>query len=560
MSRLVFRATEGTMMTRNREQRSIHDKLQAQQRISRRHLVGGASAMAASLALAGPDVRAARAFGQDAETSILIGTLGEAKTINPFLTDESEGDWRCKMLFDEFVRANPATFALEPGLASEWTIDDLTITFTLQPTATFSDGSDVTAEDVAFTIRGMIAGDTGSSRQSKYLSIAGAQEYADGVAEDVSGLKALDEKTLEITLARPDAPFLYNLRFIFVVPAAALEGKSLTDDPFFQAPIGAGPYVFESWSTGADFVATANPNYWQEGKPAIARFTHRTIADAQSLVLALQSGEIDASNYPNPAAKAELEENPELTILVPPFTSPNGWMFNTANEHLAKPEVRRAIAMALDTEQFAADALLGLGQAGLGPIAPDSWAFDPDLEPIPFDPETAALMIDEAGAFGASIRFLVNQGNVLREDWLTYTQQALQEIGIEVIPEVMEYAALSDRVTVARDYDACGVDFAGVTAEPSELNEQFHSASAGNFMNYANPELDELLTQAKETLDQEAAKPIYADIQRIIMDDVPMHFAWYRPFLHAVHSRFEGYTDSGAYGLFHTLEDWTVTG
>jgi peptide/nickel transport system substrate-binding protein len=134
----------------------------------------------------------------------------------------------------------------------------------------------------------------------------------------------------------------------------------------------------------------------------------------------------------------------------------------------------------------------------------------------------------------------------------------LQEVGIEVIPEVMEYAALSERVTAAKDYDACGVDFVGVTAEPSELYDQFHSGSAGNYMNYANSELDELLTQAKETLDQEEAKPIYAEIQRIIMDDVPMHFAWYRPFLHAVHSRFTGYTDSAAYGLFHTLEDWTV--
>jgi peptide/nickel transport system substrate-binding protein len=549
-------------MTRLRDRASIrNNKLFTQNGISRRHLIGGASAMAASLALVGPGARPARAFRQDAETSIIIGTLGEATTINPFLiANESEGDWRCKMMFDEFVRANPATYALEPGLASEWTIDDLTITFTLQPNAKFSDGSDVTADDVAFTIKGFIAKETGSPRQTKYLSIAGAQEYADGAADDVSGIKVLDPKTLEVTLAKPDAPFLYNLRFIFVVPRAALEGKSLTDDPFFQNPIGAGPYVFESWTTQADFVATANPNYWQEGKPAISRFTHRTIADAQSLVLALLSGEIDASNYPNPAAKAELEENPDLTILVPPFSSPNGWMFNVANEHLAKKEVRRAIAMALNTEQFAADSLLGLSRPGLGPIAPDSWAFDPELEPIPYDPEAARQMIADAGAEGAQIRFMVNQGNVLREDWLTYTQQALQDVGIEVIPEVIEYATLVARVTEAKDYDVTGVDFAGVTAEPSELYEQFHSESPGNYMNYANPELDELLTQVKETLDQEAAIPIYAEIQRIIMDEVPMHYAWYRPFLHAVDNRFTGYTDSAAYGLFHTLEDWTVAG
>lgn len=519
----------------------------------------GGSAAAWALGVPGNRLVSARVSSlQDGEPSILIATLGDASTINPFLTNESEGDWRCKMLFDEVIRANPATYALEPGLASEWAVDDLTITLTIRDNATFSDGADVTADDVAFTLKGHLADSTGSSRQALYLSIDGAQAYADGEADDVSGLEVVDPKTLRVTLAQPDAAFLYNMRFVFVVPMAALDGKNLTDDPFFQAPVGAGPYVFESWTSGSDFIANANPNYWQEGKPAIVRLTHRTIPDSQSIVLALQTGEVDGSNYPNPAAKAELEENANLTILVPPFSSPNGWMFNLENEHLAKKEVRRAIAMALDSETFAADALLGLGGPGLGPIAPDNWAFDPSLEPIPYDPETARQMVLDAGSEGAQIRFCVNQGNVLREDWLIFTQQALQEIGIEVVPEVIDYPTLVSRVTEQGDYDATGVDFAGVTAEPSQLYEQFHSDSAGNFMNYSNPELDALLTEARATLDQEAAKPIYAEIQRVIMDDVPMHYAWYRPFLHAIDKRFEGYTDSAAYGLFHTLEDWTV--
>jgi len=526
-------------------------------RLTRRRLVGGAAATAAGLALTGPRLER-RAAAQE-EPTIIIGTLGEAKTINPFLSDESEGDWRCKMLFDEFVRANPATYAPEPGLAAEWTIDNLTFTFKIQPNAKFSDGTDVTADDVAFTIKGHLAQSTGSSRQTKYFAIEGAEAYAAGEADDVSGIKVVDPKTLQITLARPDAPFLYNLRFIFVVPKAQLEGKSLTDDPFFQNPVGAGPFVFQKWDVGGDFVATRNPYYWQPGKPALASFTHRTIADANSLVLALQSGDIDASNYPAPTAKEQLEQNSDLVILVPPFASANGWIFNCTHEWLSKKEVRKAIAMALNTEQFAQDSLLGLGQPGNGPIAPDNWAYDKDLQPIPYDVEAAKQLIAEAGMpEGTQIRFMVNQGNVLREDWLTFTQQALKEIGIEVVPEVIEYATLVERVTVEGDYDACGVDFAGVTAEPSELYEQFHTGSMGNFAKYSNPELDALLEQVRQELDLEKAKEIYKEIQAILQDEVPMFFAWYRPFLHVVHRRYTGYVDSAAYGLFHTLEDWTV--
>ena len=536
--------------------------------ISRRGLIGGAAATAAALTLgdasAAPNQRQlARGAHQTAGGTVVIATLGEAASINPFLTNESEGDWRCRMLFDRFVRINPVTYAPEPGLASEWTIDNLTFTFKIQPTAKFSDGTDLTADDVAFTIKGHITPATGSSRQPNYLVIAGAQEFADGTATDVSGIEVIDPKTLNITLAQPDAPFLLNLRYIYVVPKAALDGKNLADDPWFQAPVGAGPFVFEKWDNGGDFVATKNPNFRRAGMPSLDSFTHRVIADSQSIVLAIQSGDVDTSIYPVPTAAEELQSNPDLDVMVPPFNSPNGWMFNVSHEWLAKKEVRQAIAMALDTEQFAADALLGLGKPGIGPIAPDSWAYDTELQPIPYDVEGAKALIAQSGMpEGTEIRFIVNQGNVLREDWLTYTEQALKEIGITVVPEVIEYATLVTRVTEARDYDVCGVDFPGATEDPSELYEQFHTGSPGNYMNYSNPELDALLESARQELDLEVAKGIYKQIQALMMDELPMYFAWYRPFLHVVNkTKFAGYTDSALdEGLYETLEEWTVVG
>lgn len=534
-------------------------------RLSRRQVLGGAMGLGAATLLGGQasassgSVSGTRSRAQ-ASTSILIGTLGEAASINPFQSNESEGDWRCKMLFDEFVRADVKDFSPKPGLAAEWSNDGLLFTFKLQPNAKFTDGTDVTADDVAFTIKGHLAKQTASPRQDKFMTIAGAAEYAAGTAQDVTGIKVVDPKTLNITLSKPDAPFLYNMRYVWVVPAKPLQGKNLSNDPWFNNPVGAGPYQFVSWQRGADFVAKANPNYWQAGKPAISTFTHRVIADAQTLVLALQNHEIDASNYPNPAAKKQLEQVSDLTIMAPPFASPNGWMFNFKNQYLAKKEVRQAISMAINTEQYANDSLLGLGGVGVGPISPESWAFDKTLKPVAYDPAKAKAMIKTAGAEGAKIRFNVNQGNVFREDWLTFTQQALKEVGIEVVPELLEYASLVDRVTKNHDYDVSGVDFCGVTAEPSELADQFRTGAPGNYMGYSNPALDKLLDQARGTIDTKTAKPIYDQIQKIIVDDMPFFFAWYRPFLHAVNKKFTNYTDSAAYGLFQTLEDWKETG
>jgi peptide/nickel transport system substrate-binding protein len=534
---------------------------------TRRRLLGAAGGLGGALLLGGAGVAASGTrSGRDTQEraqdalEIIIGTLGEANTINPFKTSDSEGDWRAIQLFDELVRVDPATYAPKPGIASEFTVDNLTINLKLQPNAMFSDGTDLTADDVAFTIEGHLNPKTASVRASKFLSIAGAQEYVDGKATSVSGIKVVDPKTLTLTLAKPEASILYNLRFVRVVPKAQLDGKDLANDPWFQKPVGAGPFMFESWTTDADFVMTKNPHFWEENKPAITKVTHRVIADAQSLVLSLLNNEIDASNYPSPSGKAELEKNPDLTIVIPPFSSPNGWTFNCRTGPLAKKEVRKAIAMALDNEQFAADSLLGIGKAGIGPIAPDSWAFDKTLKPIPFDVEGAKKLVQDAGVEGSEITFTINQGNIQREDWLTYTQQGLQAIGLKVKAEEIEYATLVDRVTGStHDFGASNGDFAGATADPNDLFDQFHSTGASNYTGFSTPELDGLLEQARTTIDIEKAKPIWAKIQAILMDEVPVDWAWYRPFLHTVNKKWTGYTDSANEGLFYTLKDWTAT-
>ncbi len=221
--------------TSNRRRDRHDDQTPKRFLVTRRGFVGGAAATAAALAVGvSPVSRGSRTAAAQEGPSIIIGTLGEASTINPFLSNDSEADFRVKMLFDDFVHIAPDTYQPGPGLAAEWTLDNLTYIFKIQPNVKFSDGTDLTAADVAFTIKGMLAKATVSPNQTKYMAIAGAREYADGTAPDVSGMTVSDPKTLQITLAQPDAAFLYNLRFIRPVPMAMLDGKNLADDAFFQ--------------------------------------------------------------------------------------------------------------------------------------------------------------------------------------------------------------------------------------------------------------------------------------------------------------------------------------
>ena len=496
--------------------------------------------------------------------SIIIGTLGEANSINPFASNESEGDWRVKLLFDEVVRLDPKTLEPAPGLAKSWKIDGKTFTFTLND-AKFSDGSDLTADDVAFTIKGLLAKATASPRQSYFLAIEGAQDYANGTAQDVSGIKVVDPKTLAITLAQPDASFLGNMRRVSPVPKKLLDGKDLSKtskEPFFQKPVGAGAFTFVSWQVGGDFVVQKNPNYFQPGLPYLDKITHRTIPDAQSLVNALLSGDIDGSLYPSPAGADQLKANKDLTVLVPPFGQPDGWYFNYKNAYLAKKEVRQAVAMALDMEQFAKDSLYGLGKPAIGPIAPSNYAYDKNLKAIPYDLDKAKSLVQQAGAPPDGISFMVNKGNVLREDFLTYTQAQLQKIGWKIKPEVIEYATAVDRVT-RKDFDVAesGMFGSGATIDPGDLYEQFVTGASRNYQGYSNPQMDMLLKQAKQELDIEKQKGLYAQIQEILMADLPTAWEWYRPYLHVVKKKFAGYVDSlDTGGIFSEMEKMYISG
>ena len=496
--------------------------------------------------------------------SIIIGTLGEASGINPIIATQSEDLFRCQQLFDQLVQIDPATLKPAPGIARSWDVSNLTYTFHLQDKAKFSDGSDLTADDVAFTMKAILAKATGSPNQTRLASIQGATEFSAGSAQDVAGIKVVDPKTLAVTLTSADASFLLNMRYVMPVPMTMLQGKDVakgSKDPFFQHPVGAGPFQYVSWTTGGDFVAQRNPNYYNAPMPYLDKFTHRVIADSVSLVNSLLSGGIDGSIYADPSGTAKLKANTNLTVLVPPFGAPDGWQFNFKNPYLAKKEVRQAVAYALDMGQFAKDSLYGLGAAGVGPIAPGSYAFDKSLKPQPYDLEKAKSLLQQAGTPPSGISFVSNQGNVLRQDFLTYTQAQLAKIGWNINPQLIEYATLVNQV-INKTYDVAESQEVGSGADidPGELYNIYSTNGSENTTGYSNPQLDTLLKQAKEELDLTKQVPLYAQIQAILTDDVPATYSWYRPFIHVVASKFAGYTDTSALseGVFADLAKFYV--
>jgi peptide/nickel transport system substrate-binding protein len=502
---------------------------------------------------------AAAASGPKRGGRILIGTLGEAQSINPLLSNETEGQWRDKLMFDEFVEIDLETLKPLPNLASQWSISDdgTQYTFTLRNDVKFSDGQPMTADDVSFTLHRILTKAVASVHVPRFNFIKGAQQFYDGQAQSIAGVQVVDDHTLKITLDQPNAAFLSNLRWLRPLPKHLLDGKDLANDPFFQSPVGVGPFIFKSWTNGQDFVADRNPNYWDSGKPYLDGFTHRVIPDSQTLVVALQTAQIEGSEYALPTQADQLKATGNLVVIVKPQgVDTNGWGFGAkTNPALKDPRVRRAIAMALDTQRFSSDFLLGLGQPSKSPIPPGSWAYDASVSAIPFDATQAKQLLSDAGASNLRVRLTTNAGNHFREDWVTFTQQSLADIGVTAEPDVKEFTQVVKDGT-SGTFDMICPTFAGVLVDPDELYLPLYSTSQRNVYGYSNPDMDKLLDQGRRTIDLDTRKQIYAQVQQLINQDVPIFYAWDRPFVSVTSNRYTGYKNT-ILSFFNELEEWS---
>lgn len=493
--------------------------------------------------------------------TILIATLGEASSINPLTVNDTEGTWRCKMLYDQFIELDLETLEPGPAIAKSWTVsDDGTVyTFLMDENVTFSDGTPLTAQDIEFTISAFSTQTVASPAVDNFTAIVGAQEFYDSSADSISGVDVIDEYTIEITLAEPNASWVSKLQTLKPLPKHLLDGKDLVNDEFFQAPVGAGPYMFQSWSTGQDFVAERNPHYYREDQPYLDSFTHRVIPDSQTLVISVQTSEVDGSEFVLPTQAEQVRALGNYIVeSKPPGYDTNGWNFgHNNNEFLSDVRVRRAIAMAIDTEIFASDFLLGLGTVATGPIPSGNWAYNDNVSPLPYDPEQAMALLEEAGATGIKLRATTNAGNQFREDWVTYTQQSLEQVGITVEPDIKEWALVVQDGTKGTFELICPT-FAGVIVDPDELYSRLHSGEPQNVSGYSNPDADALLEEGRTTVDQEERTRIYGELQELLVEDVAVLWAWDRPFISVIRDDFVGHQPT-LLAFFNSLPSWYRT-
>lgn len=376
------------------------------------------------------------------------------------------------------------------------------IRFTLREGVRWHDGAPFTSTDVAFTYRAIMNEKVASPRRSDF--------------DLVDSVETPDSLTVIVRYKKPFSPALLSW-MTAILPEHLLGTLDPAKWPevYNRTPVGTGPFKFGEWKTNEFIRLKKNPDYFL-GSPWLDSVVFRVLPDPLTLQLAFQTRQVDFWNV-DPWAVKGLQGDPRFDLFSAPGNAYNYIGWNLRRPMFQDLKVRQALAQAVNVPQMIKYILYGHGVRSTGIFTPQMWFFDPSVKPIPYDPEAAKKLLDEAGwkqgldgirvKDGKRFAFtlLANNGNEVRRDIATLVQDDLKQVGIEVKVEIYEWAVLLKRFVNKREFDAIvlgwglGYDFDQYSIWHSS---QTHPEEL-NFVGFSNPKVDRLLTDLR----QEYARP-----------------------------------------------------
>ena len=435
--------------------------------------------------------------------------------LDPRIGTDAASERLHELLFDSLV-VRDEHFNLKPWLATSWDIPDpKTYVFHLRTGVRFHNGAPLTARDVKWTFDSLLHGVITSAR-------AGAYQQVDSV-------EAPDEKTVVFHLKAPYAPLLWNLSngAMGVVPYGS--GKD-----FNQYPVGSGPFKYVSSELDKEVVVERNDDYWGE-RPKLARVRFAVIPDATTRALELRKGSADvAINSLTPDMEARIRDHDKnLVVERTAGTTLQYLAFNLRDPVLKDVRVRQALAYAIDREPLMRYLWQGLARPADSILPPESWAYEGNVAHYEHDPAKARALLDAAGYKPVNgVRFHLTMKTSTDEAprlVAAALQQQLHDVGIALDIRTYEFATFYSDVQKG-SFQMYSLRWIGAE-DPDIFESVFYSTSTppkrANRGYYANPRVDALITAGREEVDQEKRKQIYAELQRILAQDLPYIDLWY---------------------------------
>jgi peptide/nickel transport system substrate-binding protein len=443
----------------------------------------------------------------------------EGQGFDPAILTYSTGFVIAQQMFDSLAEVQPDG-EITPSLAEGWDIsdDEMTYVFTLREGVMFHDGTEMTADDVVFTINRILDPETASPRATLYSA--------------VESVEATGSYEVTIQLSEPFSPLLSALADITagIVSDEAVEAAGAD---FYREPVGTGAFKMDDWVEGQSVALVRHDDYWDGDKPYLDGITFTFNADDNARAAAVRAGDVDFL-YDGPESLLSVMKEDDKIVVY----SPEGqmsWLYlllNMQKEPFDDVRVRQAIYTAIDRQELA-----DLCQPGnsnplnAGFLPPTHWAGNTETL-YEQDYDRAQELLDEAG-YGDGFSFTIN--SLTGWSFQNCTAQAIQEqlapLNITVDVAIMESGQLAterDQEDMSSDaaMDAMVLGFSG-TIDPDERFQQTFLAGGGtNFVDFDDQEIAELAEEARQTSDRDARAELYRQAQTLLAERGPFAFLY----------------------------------
>ena len=461
---------------------------------------------------------------------VLVASLSnDPKNLDPATIAAWDQTVIAPNVLEGLFRISPDGTAIEPALAEDFSVSDdgLVWNFTIREGAKFHNGRQVTAGDIKYTYERVLNPETQSPKAGSLLSITGAQAFVDGDASEVSGIKVVDEMTLEITLQDALAPFNAILTSVNLAAVPQEEVEKWGDDFGFNV-VAAGPFKLGEWNVNQDLTIEAFEDYWN-GRPYLDAVKFRFIGDENTRITEFDAQNLDIAWVP--PAHWDRFFNDAV------FNEKLGWAHTFHTDFIAvnlenepfgtSPDLRKAMRYALDMDAVIIS-LQGRATIAQGMLPAGLLAYDEDaVLNYPRDVDMAKGLMDSAGfADGVPGDFDVimpNWGNLIVI--MEIYQANLAEIGINININPMDFGTYLEAMDNG-NYDLAWMyrvpDYADPDGFYYPLMFSGNIGTGGNWSRYQNADVDAKVAAARASTDEAERISLYQEIEAQFVEDLPM--------------------------------------
>jgi len=478
---------------------------------------------------------------------LVFGSSGDASRLDPGDVTDGESIQRMDNIFEGLVEYEAGSTVIKPALATSWeaSADGTEIVFHLREGVKFHDGTDFNADAVVFSF----------ARQydpNHPYHEYGEWAYWGYMFYDVDRMEKIDDYTVKLVLKRPNASIMTSLAMFTVNIVSPANAEKYKEDAF-KNPSGTGPFKFVEWVKDDHITLEANENYWRE-RASLDKLIFKVIPDPSARLMALEVGEVQGIEYPNPADFDRIEANDDLVLMTQPGMNVGYMAMNTGYgyidenkngirdldseplvktpgyfEPLTKKQVRQAINMAIDKQSIVDNIYMGTALKAKNGMPPFMLGYNDDIEDYPYDPERAKALLAEAGypdGFEVTLYVMpVSRPYMFDPPKIGEAIQSyLAAVGIKVKFYQIDWGTYLQE-TEAGKHQMCLLGWTGDNGDPDNFLNVLYGANAcsigaaGNYAFYVNNTNQALLSEALATYDDEKRAAYYKQSQEMIHED-----------------------------------------